>query len=1002
MASCGVCGYEAAETFNFCPECGAAAEADAREHRKVVTVLFCDVVGSTALGETTDPEALRVLLARYFERMKAIVERHGGTVEKFIGDALVAIFGVPLAHEDDALRACRAAVEMREALPEIGIEGRIGLMTGEVVTGTTERLATGDAVNVAARLQQTAQPGEVLLGEATLELARDTLEVGALPPLELKGKALPIEPYRLLAIKEPPARRDEIGFVGRERELALIHQAWERALTEQGCELVTIVGEAGVGKSRLVAEALASVDALVVQGGCLSYGEGITYWPVVEVIKQLDALPSDPAAVTPIRSLLGQSVAGASAEEIAWAFRKLLEEAAPLVCVFDDIQWGEETFFDLLEHVALLSTSAPILLVCMARPELVERRHTWPVGLWLEPLPGDEVEELIGDRVGPRLRERIASAAGGNPLFVSEMLVMAGQKGNGEVAVPPTLRALLVARLDQLEFPERRALECGAVEGELFHRGAVRALAPEESQVTPRLAALVRKQLVRPDRAQLPGEDGFRFRHLLIRDAAYDGLPKSARAELHERFAAWLEEHGANLIEHDELVGYHLEQAWRYRIELAHPGDEERRLAELAADRLRAAGRRAFARDDAHAAAGLLTRTAALLPPERHDAELLCDIGQARMEVGDLSGAEEAFSEARARAREHGDASGEALARLRSAFVDSMKSPGSASDERLLIAASEAAISFRAHGRIARLAEALRVAADAHSFLGDATAARFNAERALEAAIAASDEREQGLALCDLAFHLHMGPTPAEEMATEAERILSSATEQRRLRPQAFAQMALAYAQALQGDCDRALATIEPALALLREVSPFWAAGAGAQIFGMIALLADDTAAARLSLEEGLTQLEQMNETGFLSTNAAMLAHIAHAEGDDDRAEALAQRARAAAAIDDVLTQMLWRTALAKVQVRRGDAHGAEDLAREAVSIGAHTDYITTRADCFADLGEVLRLAGKKEDASASFEQALALYEQKGNVVMVEHARARLAEVRLSHPEELA
>ena len=280
---------------------------------------------------------------------------------------------------------------------------------------------------------------------------------------------------------------------------------------------MTVVGDAGVGKSRLVAEFLVSVEATVVRGRCLPYGEGITYWPVVEVLKQLDVLPADEAAAVAIRSLLGESEAATSAEEIAWAFRKTLEQAAaerPLVVVFDDIQWGEETFLDLIEHVALLSTGASILLLCMARSELAERRPTWPVTLRLEPLGDEDVDELIPERIAGELRERIARAAGGNPLFVEEMLAMAGE-ADGEVVVPPTLQALLAARLDQLEPAERSVLERGAIEGEIFHRGAVQALAPEETQVTPRLAALVRKELIRPDKPQLAGEDGFRFRHLL-------------------------------------------------------------------------------------------------------------------------------------------------------------------------------------------------------------------------------------------------------------------------------------------------------------------------------------------------------------------------------------------------------------------------------------------------------------------------------------------------------
>jgi class 3 adenylate cyclase/tetratricopeptide (TPR) repeat protein len=608
VLACTSCGHDNSEGAKFCEECGfpfAAAPAREREQRKTVTVLFCDVAGSTALGETLDPERLRALLARYFERMKAIVESHGGTVEKFIGDAVMAVFGVPVLHEDDALRALRAAVEMRDALPKLGIDGRIGVTTGEVVTGTAERLATGDAVNVAARLEQAAAPGEILVGQPTLALVRDAAEVESVGPLVLKGKSEPVAAYRLLEVRESSHRRNEAVFVGRERELAVLRQAWGRVQTELRCELVTLVGDAGVGKSRLVAELVRGLEATVVRGRCLPYGKGITYWPVVEVLKQIDLQPSEEAAGAAIRSLLGETEAPTSAEEIAWAFRKTLEQAAaeqPLVVVFDDIQWGEETLIDLIEHVALLSTGCSILLLCIARPELDERRRSWPVTLRLEPLGDADVEQLIPERVAGGLREKIARAAGGNPLFVEEMLAMADE-AQGEVVVPPTLQALLAARLDQLETAERSVLERGAVEGEIFHRGAVQALAPDEPQVTPRLAALVRKQLIRPDRSLLPGEDAFRFRHLLIRDAAYDALPKTVRADLHERFANWLEEHGAGIVvELDELLAYHLERAYGYRLELGHgdeksshgPGEDITEVAQRAVRALHRAGLRAM------------------------------------------------------------------------------------------------------------------------------------------------------------------------------------------------------------------------------------------------------------------------------------------------------------------------------------------------------------------------------------------------------------------------
>jgi class 3 adenylate cyclase len=628
---CTSCGHENGAGARFCEECGlelsfAPASSGAYERRKTVTVLFCDLTGSTALGEALDPERLRTLLAEYFERMRAIVERHGGSVEKFIGDAVMAVFGVPVLHEDDALRAVRAAAEMRDALPELGLQGRIGVMTGEVVTGTEERLATGDAVNVAARLEQAAQPGEVLVGESTLGLVRDGVDIEPLEPLELKGKADPVPAFRLLRVRDAPERRHGQRFVGRERELAILVEAWERVRSEQCCELVTVIGDAGVGKSRLASEALASIDARVVRGRCLPYGEGITYWSVVEVLKQLDLRPAEEAAAVAIRSLLGETEAVTSAEEIAWAFRKTLEQAAaaqPLVVVFDDIQWGEETFLDLIEHVALLSAGASILVFCMARPELAERRPAWPVTLRLEPLCDADVDHLIPQRIPDELREKIAHAAGGNPLFIEEMLAMAGE-AQGDVVVPPTLRALLAARLDQLETTERSVLERGAVEGEIFHRGAVQALTSDAVQVTPRLAALVRRALIRSDKAQLQGEDAFRFRHLLIRDAAYDALPKATRADLHQRFATWLEEHGTELVELDEILGYHLEHACRYRGELGTAVDGN--LAASARRRLTAAGCRAQVRADYIAAASLFERAAALIPPSEFDLALECDL----------------------------------------------------------------------------------------------------------------------------------------------------------------------------------------------------------------------------------------------------------------------------------------------------------------------------------------------------------------------------------------
>ena len=947
--------------------------------RKVVTVLFCDVVGSTALGETTDPEALRALLARYFDRMKEIVERHGGTVEKFIGDAVMAVFGIPVAHEDDALRACRAAVEMRESFSELGVNGRIGVTTGEVVTGTEERLATGDAVNVAARLQQAAQPGEALFGGSTLELVREAVEVEPLEPLELKGKAEPVEAYRLIAVHEAPERLHASRFVGRSQEAAAIRQAWRRATDEERCELLTVVGEAGVGKSRLVAETLASFEARVVEGRCLPYGEGITYWPVVEVLKQLNALPSDAAAAASVRSLLGETGSGTSAEEIAWAFRKLLEEQAPLICVFDDIQWGEETFLDLIEHVALLSSGASVLILCMARSELLERRPTWPTPLRLEPLAREEIDELIGTELPAEIRERVAKAAGGNPLFVREMMAMAGG-ANGEVTVPPTLRAVVAARLDQLGQDERRVLERAAVEGESFHRGAVQALVPEEPQVTPRLAALVRKELIRPDRAHVSGEDGFRFRHLLIRDAAYDGLAKALRAELHERFADWLEGRGADLVELDELVGYHLELAWHYRRELAlalEPG-----LAERARRHLGAAGRRARLRGDESAAVSLLERATAIAPEADLDVALEAELASALFWAGR---GEEALQRARstaARAAAAGNRVGELVAQLTEGIVRINLEPEGAVDH-LAALVDEALPVFEAAGDDVALA----VAYFALGWVRDTRAQMGAAGEALERA--AAHNRKAGLPNEFFAWrsvsHL-WGPTPIPELLAWLDE-----QEERAGASHAF-RTTRAHALAMLGHVDEARGMLAEVYAELA------ARGGGIQLGGIegqtfvdVELLAGDPAAAAEHGERGCAILEELGERGLLSTAVAKLAQAYYALGRLDDAEAAAARAAELGGTDDAITQMLSRQVRAKVLANRGEHAEAERLAREAVSTGEQTDLLNSQAEAHADLGEALSLAGRREAATQALEQALRRYERKGNLVLAERIRERLA-----------
>jgi class 3 adenylate cyclase/tetratricopeptide (TPR) repeat protein len=989
---CPSCGHDNREGAKFCEECGfsfAAAPGRAKEQRKTVTVLFCDLTGSTALGETLDPERLRALLARYFERMKGIVERHGGSVEKFIGDAVMAVFGVPTLHEDDALRAVRAAVEMRDALSELGLQGRIGVMTGEVVTGTEERLATGDAVNVAARLEQTAQPGEVLVGEQTLALVHTAAEVEPVAPLELKGKAEPVLAYRLLRVREAPERRHEALFVGRERELAIVREAWKRVQAERRCELVTITGDAGVGKSRLVAEALASIEATIVRGRCLPYGEGITYWPVVEVLKQLDLLPSEEVATVAIRSLLGETEAATSAEEIAWAFRKTLEHASakqPLVVLFDDVQWGEETFLDLIEHVALLSSGASILLVCMARPELTDRRPGWPVTLRLEPLDDDDVAKLISQRIPGDLREKITRAAGGNPLFVEEMLVMAGE-AEGEIVVPPTLQALLAARLDQLETTERSVLERGAVEGEVFHRGAVQALAPDETQVTPRLAALVRKELIRPSKPQLAGEDGFRFRHLLIRDAAYDALPKAVRAELHERFAAWLEEQGADLVELDEILGYHLEQACRYRAELGMPDDPE--LTAAARHHLTAGGRRAALRSDFRAAVSLFERAAAFVPSTEIDLSLETDLFDALFWAGKGDEALRRADSLAERASAAGDRVGELCGRLKGAWVRTTLEPeGAAAELHTLV--DQALPVFQTAGND-------RALHTAYSALGWVALMRAQMDTGLEAYDrAVAHGRQAGLhdeLVGWRALFRLWGTTPVSELLTWLDE-----NESRAGRDYWF-RACRALALAMLGRFDDARSILaETRSELADRGGGIQLAQTTGQTSVIVELLAGDPVAAADLGAEGCRQLEELGERSILSSAAGFLAQALYELDRLEDADGWATRAAELGASDDALTQILWRQAKAKVLARRGTHAEAERLAREAVAICDRTDMLFVQADAYADLGEVLLLAGKRDEGVSALEQAVERYERKGNVVSTRRAKAQLAEISAKAP----
>jgi class 3 adenylate cyclase len=985
MPVCTGCGREIEGDFAFCPYCGTelAAARPVRELRKTVTVLFCDVAGSTALGEAVDPEALRAILVRYFERIRGIVEGHGGTVEKFVGDAVMAVFGVPVLHEDDALRAVRAAAEILDALPDVGVDARIGVNTGEVVTGTEERLATGDAVNVASRLEKAARPGTALLGAETVRLVQGAVGVESVGPLELKGKTEPVEAYRLIAVGEAAPRRLDRPMVGRERELRGLREAFDRAAHDRSCHLFTVLGTAGVGKSRLAAEFLAGVEARVLRGRCLSYGEGITYGPVIEVVTQLSPLRSNGAAAAPLRSLLGESDLPTSADEIAWAFRKLLEQEArqrPVVCVLDDIHWGEEKFLDLVEHVADFGRDAPILLLCLARPELLDRRAGWGGGKWnattvlLEPLDARETDQLLNALGGAEgeLRQRISAAAEGNPLFLEEMVAFMRESGGGDVAVPPTIQALLAARLDQLDPAERSVLERGAVEGRVFHRSAVQALDGDEPQLQARLLSLIRKELLRPDSMPLQDDEAYRFRHILIRDAAYEALPKALRAELHQRVALWLDERGADRGEVDEILGHHLEQAARYKQELGNP---DAALAARAGERLAVAGRRALWRGDNLAAASLLARGVELLGSTRLDVSLELDLASAQPTPQEAAAVAEAAAE---RARAVADRPGEAVARAAAAFHRMLAGEGGP-DELEGLARTALPLLEHAgdHAGLAHVWSALGYGvANARGRYAEWSQA---AEQALRHARLA-DQRPAHLFSLDLT--LVIGPTPADEALETLDAVLPKI-------PHPYALLFRSQLLAMLARFDEAWPSAHEASGRLRELTS--GADGGEYMLAEIAALSGDYETAADHLRGWCDFLSEHGQRSMLSTFAPILGRALCALGRYDEAEPQAQLGRELGEEHDVTTQAVWRQVQARIDSHRGRHAEAETLAREAVALIEQTDALNFHGAALSDLAEVLIDAGRPNDAVVVLREALARYERKRNVAAAAQVEARIA-----------
>ena len=964
--------------------------------RKVITALFCDIVGSTRLGEELDPEALHWVMNRYWRDVRSIIERHGGTVEKFMGDAVMAAFGIPQVREDDALRAVRAAAEIRDQLPVIAQDAGVGLSfrtavnTGAVLVAEGENLAIGDAVNVAARLEMAAEPGEILIGEDTFHLVRDAVDVDELEPLALKGKSAPVRAFRLVAV-DPHApgvhRSFETPLVGRERELGLLRTAWQRTLDESGCHLLTVLGVAGVGKSRLVAELLASIgeDALVLSGRCLQYGEGITFWPLIEALTPL----GEPARAVLDRVRTSDTLIP---EELFWDMRRLFESLAaerPVIVHVDDLQWAQPMLFELLDHVADLSRSAPVLLLSVARPELLDVRPGWGGGklnattLLIEPLARAEAERLLGeldDNLADETRERIVNAADGNPLFLEEIVTLTRERHS--VTIPSTIHALLAARIEQLPAVERDLLERGAVEGEVFHRDTVAALGADGLDgLDGRLASLVRKQLIRPHPAVLPRKDAFRFRHLLIRDAAYDGLPKAARARLHEQFADWLETNVDDVTELDELAGWHLEQTVRYRRELHQPVDPQ--LERRAAARLLAAGRRAARRSDVAAASNLLARAFELVPvidPLRP--QITLELAESILEH-DPATADELLAIA-----EQDPHIADAAALVRFFWMTDAGVAGlTETVNRQLPALMER---FNRAGDEYHLAKAHLVAAYVLWFGSRAEATAKEALVAAEHARRAGDDGLRARAISLAMGGLLLGPRHIDAAAEQVRELAAQMPDSTLI--QLLAQAGPFHLARCRGELAHARAIVDEGIAAsVRLGIPQHAAS--------VALYASWVEEDAGDLEAALAQLRRSDAlahpaaAGHRSTTHAYIAVIEEARGHREASETALMRCEQLGAVDDVVNEAWTRQVRAKLALADGDHEAAEDWARAAARCAFTTDMPREQGAAWLTLAGVLAQRGRHDDAVEHGRAALDIYLKKGDQPAAARARSFLAEI---------
>ncbi len=1027
----------------FCDSCGTplAAQPAAAEPtvaRKVVTIVFADLIGSTALHERLDAESAHAVMDRYYQALHGAVTAHGGTVVKLLGDGVMAAFGVPRVAEDDAMRAVRAGLAMQRAFRAMvdadrAVVGALGLRvavnTGEVVVSADQTDVVGDPVNVAARLQQEAQDGDVLLGESTHRLVADLVTLAPVGELTLRGRAESVAAYRLVSL-ERPVGAAATAFVGRDDELRRLLAVYDDAVRARRARLAVVLGSPGLGKSRLLSELRRRFgDAAAVLDARCDAARGATFAPLAEALRahlRLDDAAAGDAVRAAIEAVLSgddaeraRVVAGIAAllagapaapEETFFVVRRLLRGLAarrPVVLIVDDVQWAEPLLLDLAEHLVEWSGDAPLLVLLAARPELRESRP----GLTR---PGTVVRDVVtlagldagaatrlaanvvgADELPAALAGRVLATSEGNPLFVGELVRMLVHDGvlrrDGDrwttavelaaLEMPPTIHALLAARIERLRPEERAVLERAAVIGRSFSRAAVEALLPREAVdgLEECLDALRRSELIEPDPAWYLGEPALRFHHLLVRDAAYRQLLKGTRAELHGRVAEWIVARSGAAGEHDEMIGWHLEQAHQHLAELGPLDAAGRAIGARAARYLAAAGRRALARDDMPPAASLLGRALARLDADDGArADLALDWCEALLAAGDVGRAAAAIAE---------------LARFTSVsprlrawhtcfvgqlavFIDPQALRATAD------AAAAAARVLADQGDAAGEAKAHAVHATALARLGAIGAGEAALDKALAAARRAGDRRRANAVLAGAPLAALWGPSPvtrASGRCLDVVRVLrithgAPAVEAVALRCQAVL-------EALRGRTDAARRMIGSSRRLVEELGITHRLLEADLFAGLIELLDGDAGAAERCLRPAYEGLRTQGHGIDAARAAAFLGSALLAQGRLEEAEALSRESEALAG-DDLQAAIAWRGVRAEALARRGEPTAAVEIARAAVDIAAATDALLDHADARLALSIALRAAGLPAEAAAEEARAAELWEAKGATVL--------------------